>query len=255
MMKFKFNLKREIKVIGAILVLGLLIAFSERTRDAVSVQEIQVKLENIADNHFMNEGDVMKLMQVNHENLRGASVSSVNLRQLEGRIKTERFVEDADIYSDMKGNLVVKVSLRRPLARIVRNDGPDGYIAEDGVVMPVSEKFTSRVVLISGVYVRKLLQQKNIMESEEGEQLMELLTTIRDDEFLHAQIAELDMDSKGKITMYPQIGGQRIEFGKPDDVATKLRKLRIFYKDILPMRGWNTYSRVNLEYDGQIIAE
>ena len=34
----------------------------------------------------------------------------------------------------------------RPIARIVRNDGPDGYIAEDGTIMPVSEKFTSRVV-------------------------------------------------------------------------------------------------------------
>jgi cell division protein FtsQ len=29
----------------------------------------------------------------------------------------------------------------------------------------------------------------------------------------------------------------------------------IFYKEILPQRGWTRYERVNLEYDGQIIAE
>jgi cell division protein FtsQ len=255
MLKFKFNIKREIKIAGAVLVLGFLIAFSERRRSGVAVQDVQIKIENIGDNHFVNEGDVVNLMKLSQENLRGANVNELNLRELEGRIQTERFVEDADIYSDLKGNLVVKVSLRRPLARMVRNDGPDGYIAGDGVVMPTSEKFTSRVVLISGSYVRKLLEQQNIFENELGNGLMEMLRIIHEDEFLHAQIAELDIDSKGKITIYPQVGGQLIEFGKPENLEVKFRKLRIFYKEILPMRGWNTYKRVNLEYEGQIIAE
>jgi cell division protein FtsQ len=82
-----------------------------------------------------------------------------------------------------------------------------------------------------------------------------MLRIIHEDEFLHAQIAELDIDSKGKITIYPQVGGQLIEFGKPENLEVKFKKLRIFYKEILPMRGWNTYKRVNLEYEGQIIAE
>lgn len=29
----------------------------------------------------------------------------------------------------------------------------------------------------------------------------------------------------------------------------------IFYKEILPTRGWTRYERVSLEYEGQIIAE
>ncbi len=255
MLKFKFDIKREIKITAAILVLGLLIAFSERNRGTISVQDVQIKLDNISDNHFMNEGDVISLMQLNHENLRGAKMGAVNLRELEGKIRHERFVENADIYSDLKGNLVVSVKLRRPLARIIRDDGPDGYIAEDGVVMPVSEKFTSRVVLVSGSYVKKLMSQKNIFETEVGTGLMEMLNIIHEDDFLRAQVAEIDMDSKGKIVLYPQVGGQLIEFGKPDDMEIKFKKLRIFYKEILPMRGWNTYKRVNLEYEGQIIAE
>ena len=64
------------------------------------------------------------------------------------------------LYSDLKGNLVVRAELRRPIARIVRNDGPDGYIAEDGTIMPVSEKFTSRVVLVSGTYVTQISETK-----------------------------------------------------------------------------------------------
>jgi cell division protein FtsQ len=145
--------------------------------------------------------------------------------------------------------------LRRPIARIVRNDGPDGYVAEDGTIMPVSDKYTSRVVLLSGSFVRQMLRQQNVSQTEEGKQLMDMLKMIREDDFWKAQIAELEIDSKARIVFFPQVGDERIEFGKPENLETKLKKLKIFYKEIVPRVGWNKYSRVNLEYDGQIVAE
>jgi cell division protein FtsQ len=150
---------------------------------------------------------------------------------------------------------VVKAKLRRPIARLVRNDGPDGYIAEDGTVMPVSDKFTTRVVLISGSYIRGLLSLDNLNKTEETKSLMTMLEMIREDEFWRAQVAQLDIDSKGRINILPQVGGQTIEFGVAENLETKFKKMKIFYKEILPQKGWNTYKRVNLEYEGQIIAE
>jgi cell division protein FtsQ len=255
MKKFKFNLKREIKIGAAVLVVLLFIAFTERRTATVSIRDISIRLENIEGNHYMDEADVLNLMQLNQENLKGASMDRVSLKGIEKKIKHDPFIQDAEVYSDLRGNVVARVALRRPVARIVRNDGPDGYIAEDGTLMPVSDKFTSRVVLISGSYIRQLLQQDNVNDTEEGKQLMELIGRIREDEFWSAQIAQLDIDSKAKITFFPQVGDEKIEFGKPDNQEVKLRKLMIFYKEILPRMGWNKYERVNLEYEGQIIAE
>jgi cell division protein FtsQ len=150
---------------------------------------------------------------------------------------------------------VVRAELRRPIARIVRNDGPDGYIAEDGTIMPVSEKFTSRVVLVSGSYVAQMLKQNNMYEKEDTQKILELINTIREDEFWSAQIAQLDIDSKTRITIFPQVGDEKIEFGKPENNEVKFKKLMIFYKEILPRTGWNKYNRVNLEYEGQIVTE
>jgi cell division protein FtsQ len=219
------------------------------------VQDIQVKIENIEDNHFLDEDDINHLMQVSHDNIKGASLSKVGMKEIEKRIKNDRFVKEAQLYSDLKGNLVVKVELRRPIARIVRNDGPDGYIAEDGTVMPVSDKFSVRVVLVSGLYVRKLLQMENLNDAEEGKQLIAMINHIREDEFWKAQVAQLDIDSKERITIFPQVGDEIIEFGKPEEIEAKFKKLKIFYKEILPTKGWSKYRRVNLEYEGQIIAE
>lgn len=254
-MKLKFNLKREIKIGAALLVVGMFIAFTERRQGDVAIKDITIKIENLNENHFVDENDVLDLMELDQETLKGAGLEEVNLKEIEKRVRQEPFIEEADIYSDIKGNVVIRVELRRPIARLVRNDGPDGYIAEDGTIMPVSSKYTSRVILISGGFIRTLLKQQNANDLEEGKQLMQLIQTIREDEFWNAQIAQLDIDSKANITMYSQVGDERIEFGKPDDQESKFKKLMIFYKEILPRTGWNKYKRVNLQYAGQIVAE
>lgn len=254
-MKINFNIKREIKITALLAVVFLLIAVSERKQGTIAVKNIVIKVENIEGNQFIDEGDVADLMQLGEENLKGASLEKLNMKELEKRIRMNRFVKDAQLYSDLKGNLVVKAKLRRPIARLVRNDGPDGYIAEDGTVMPVSDKFTTRVVLISGSYIRGLLSLENLNQTEETRNLMKMLELIREDDFWRAQVAQLDIDSKGRVNILPQIGGQTIEFGVAENLETKFKKMRIFYKEILPQKGWNTYKRVNLEYEGQIIAE
>jgi cell division protein FtsQ len=254
-MKFKINIKREIKIVTAVLIVGGIIAFTERRQGSASIKDITIKMKNDHENHFLDEDDIVGLMELKKDNLKGASLDRVNMKEVEKKIRRDPFIKDAQLYSDLKGNLVVSAELRRPIARIVRNDGPDGYISEDGMIMPVSDQFTSRVILISGSYVKQILGQNKLSATESGGQLMELINTIREDAFWNAQIAQLDIDSKMRITIYPQVGDERIEFGKPENVETKLKKLMIFYKEILPRMGWNKYDRVNLEYEGQIVAE
>ncbi len=252
---FKFDIRREAKILAALLVVAGIIAFTEGRQEGLVIGDVRVKVDNVNENHFLDEQDVLALMDFDQVAMKGAHFSEVNMREVERKIKRQPFVQDAQLYSDLKGNIIVRTSLRRPIARIVRNDGPDGYIAEDGTIMPVSDKFTSRVILISGSYVPALLKQRNLATSEEGRMLMHVIETIREDEFWKAQIAQLAIDSKLRITMLPQVGNERIEFGKPERVAQKFDKLMIFYKEILPRMGWNKYSRVNLEYEGQIVAE
>jgi cell division protein FtsQ len=254
-MKTRLNIRKEVKGILSLAALLVLIGFAEREQHETAVKEISISIDNVNDNHFIDEEDVRRLMQFKNENLIGASIGNISLKEIEKKIKADKFIEDAELYSDLKGNLLVNVEVRRPIARIIRNDGSDGYIAEDGTVMPVSDKFTSRVVLISGLYVRNLLAQQNLNASEEGKQLLEILEIIREDDFLRAQIAQLDIDSKMNIDMLQQVGGEVIEFGKPEKIESKFSKLMIYYKEILPTKGWGKYKRVNLEYEGQIVAE
>jgi cell division protein FtsQ len=254
-MKFKINIRREIKIITVLVVRFGLIAFTERLKREITVSTIRILLDNVHENHYLDERDIMKLMQIDQENLKGASLNKLNFSEIEQRIRQSPFIRSAELYSDLKGNLIVKISLRRPVARMVQNLGPDAYIAEDGVIMPVSDKFFSRVLLISGAFVPKLVSLDNIHELEEGRKIMSMLNMIRKDQFWHAQIAQIDVDSKVKTVLFTQVGDEKIEFGKPENLGTKFRKLKIFYKEILPSVGWNKYDRISVEYEGQVVAE
>jgi cell division protein FtsQ len=251
----KWRIRKEVKLAVALSLLSVLIAFTERKQMRLAVQSVSIQLVNVHENHFVDEKDVESLMDLNEANLKGSNLDRLNLREVENRIKTNPFVLDADLFADLKGNLVAEVELRRPMARIVNATAPDAFIAEDGTLLPVNGRYASRVVLVSGAMTQRMLESGNLSRSAEFAPYLDLIRFVRDDEFWSAQIAQIDIGSKGRITLYPQVGSQRIEFGLPEEIETRFRKLMIFYKEILPQRGWNRYERVNLEFANQIVAE
>jgi cell division protein FtsQ len=254
-MKLKLNIRTEIKVVAALLGVSFLIAFSERKQGGSVCNSIVIELDNGHENHFLDEADVLKLVENSGQAIKGTGIDRINLKEIEGKLKYDKHILDAQLFGDLKGNLIVNVELRRPIARIVQQDAPDAYIAEDGTVMPVSEKYTARVLLLSGPFVKKLLESENLNKIEEGKQILEMIEFINNDKFWKAQVAQLDISGDGRISIFPQVTNQKVEFGKPENIETKFRKLMIFYKMILPQRGWTRYERVNLEYEGQVIAE
>lgn len=254
-MKSKVKIRREVKVVILLIVVSFLIAFSERKQGGAVCKDVQVEIENARDNYFLDEAEILRQVETSGQQIKGINLERINLKKIEAKLKLDKHILDAELYGDLKGNLIVRVELRRPIARIVQQDAPDAYIAEDGTVMSVSENYSSRVVLVSGPFVKPLLESEDLKKSDEGAKLLAMIRYIKEDDFWSAQIAQLDIDRGGKITLYPQVTSQLVEFGEPDNIEMKFKKLMIFYKEILPTRGWNKYERVNVEYEGQVIAK
>jgi cell division protein FtsQ len=59
----------------------------------------------------------------------------------------------------------------------------------------------------------------------------------------------------GGIILVPTFGNTNIDFGLAMNIETKFKKLAIFYKQIIPNRGWNTYRWVRLKYKNQLICD
>ena len=233
----------------------LLIGFGNKGNVRNVCNNVVITIDNQLNNHFIDDNDIMSMLTNGYsEVIEGAPYNDINVRSLENRVANNSYVQEAEVYRDLKGNLLVNVLLRRPIARVVQSEGPDAYIAEDGAILPVSDKFSSRVLLISGPASKEIASLDNIYHTDYG-QLFELINEINIDNFWKAQIAQVVIQDNGEIKLLPQVTKQYIEFGDLNHIENKLSRLKIFYKEILPRKGWNVYSRVSVKYKNQIICE
>lgn len=238
---------------SGMIVLSLII-FTGIKNNSRRIEELNVEIIDEEGNYFTDDMEVIDLMtNKSADYVVGVEMGDLNPKILEQRVETNPFVKDAQVYRDLKGNLLVKVKQSKPIARVLIDGSKDKYIDSDGRVLPVNARHTARVPLIETEF--PFSWEQNMNESSYGNQVFDLLTYIEEDEFWKAQIAHLVVKKDGEVELYPQVTKQVIEFGKPDQLEEKFSKLLTFYKEILPKKGWNSYERVNVKFENQIICE
>ncbi|SHN29464.1 cell division protein FtsQ [Cyclobacterium lianum] len=236
------------------LILFGFIAFAEHKTTSRKVAGLEVYVEGVSDVYFVEEKEVIALLKNAFPGLsEPAGTADISIEQMEKKVEAHPLVRNAEVYQDLKGTIRVKVSQHVPMARIVRPLAADGYISTSGKILPTSPNYTSRVLILEGSRAPSLLREKDLTEKEA--QLLELIRHIYQDPFWSAQISSLELLKNGEVNLYQQVGRQVIEFGKPENIGLKFRKIKTFYKKILPEKGWNTYARVNVKYKDQIICE
>lgn len=230
------------------------IAFVERRGMERNVHKLEIFIQGMPDVHFVDEEAIARQLENEFPVLKpGSSLQGISLNSIEKKVEKHPFVKQAEVFKDLKGRVVVKIEQHRPVARIIRPRAAHGYISAGGEILPTSRNYTSRVLTLQGPMAEELLSLENL--SGDHRDLLELILFIDGDEFWRAQIAGLEVDRNKNIKMYQQVGQQVIEFGKPVEIKEKFEKIDLFYSEILPVKGWDAYKRVNVKYNGQIICE
>ena len=236
--------------------MGGLAAFASSRQNEKVCEKVSINIDNEYNNYFIGDKEVKDLLTREGERkIEGISNKNIDLKNLEKRIESHKFVEDADVYRGLDGNIHVQVKQNRPIARILHaNSDKDVYLDDEGNVLPLSERFTARVIPITRAGNSHALNTAFFQDSV-GQSYLSLLQFIDQDAFWKAQLAQMHIDAKGKVSFQPQVGDQTIEFGTPSDVERKFKKLMIVYKHVLPQMGWDRYKRINIEFNDQIICE
>ncbi len=238
----------------SVLLLGT-IGFVEKKYDQKTCSSIEVNIDNQFENYFINESDIIDIVTNRGEQkIIGEPFEDLDLKAIEKELYKNKFIKHAEVFKDLTGRLLINIDQSRPIARLMSNKMSDRYISNRGEVLPLSRRYTARVLLIDGAFADNP-KLYDLNETESGRQLMELLNFIEEDDFWKAQVAQMNIDKKGNIDMYTQVSKQVVEFGQPVDIEDKFRNLKIFYKEILPSKGWNTYNRVSVKFKNQIVCE
>lgn len=236
------------------LVLIGFIGFVEKQSSFKTFQGTEISIQGVSGVYFVEDSEIAKILSAGFPELKsGVMIEEVKLKEIENRIQGHPFVKSVEAMIGQKGILNLKISQHQPIGRIARPLAADGYITTEGKVIPTSNSYTSRVLILEGDFAEQLMEKGDI--SQEMPELLDLIRFISSDPFWSAQITEVVVNERDDIKLYQQVGKQVIEFGDASDLKNKFDRISIFYNEIMPRKGWNAYARVSVKFKDQIVCE
>ena len=215
---------------------------------------INIKIDGVNNHYFIDESDIRKLIDTYCGiQTTGRVVSQFDLRSVEQSLERDIWVKNAELYFDINGVLQVEVDEREPIARIFSRTGGSFYIDSSLKILPLSEKLSARVPVFTGfpTDTRILsLRERNLLVG-----VRTLSEEILKDSFLSAMIDQVDITEQDKFEMRPKLGDQVVLFGDATGHEEKFRKLKLFYKNVMPKAGWRKYSVIDLSFEEQVVAK
>jgi cell division protein FtsQ len=210
---------------------------------------IEIKIQQPEELPLISEEDV--LQWILPRKLVGERLDKIELSNVEQKIREMLQVKNCEMHIDLRGILTIEVEPFLPVARILRDGAPDYYVSDDGTFFPTSNNYTARVILLSGNY----FTNKISMTDNKSVNLLSFLKHVNDDTFWKAQLTQVTIDNQDNMYIVPLLGEHIINFGNPDEVVAKLRRLKVFYKQIYPVKGWGNFSEVSVVYANQVVCK
>ena len=237
------------------------LGFVNKSQQEIAFSKPIINIDYETDNRFINENDILAQI-VNPSDSENLFLRSFNVTTLEEKLMNNHSIKEVQVYKTIDGQMVVNVKQRRPIVRIFSNN-ESYYIDDQGNLMPLSNKYTARLPIVSGnlnesFAKRYQFNYNNLNDSLVRKTLLDDIYKMADfidkSEFWKAQIEQIDVNKVHEFELVPKVGNHKIVFGGVDNLEGKFEKLMVFYKKGLSKTGWNEYSEVNLKYKNQVVC-
>lgn len=216
-----------------------LFAFAKNRNSDRKITSVDLHFTN-SENLYITEETVNKLLTQNEVAAQKVVKESLDLSRVERVLDAHEMIENAEVFVNIDGKFGATITQRKPIARIMGLES--FYLDRQGLKMPLSESYSARVPLVSGV------------SEDELEEIYPLITYIREDEFLSRHITGLHRLEGGKYEFEVRRLDFVVFFGKPDQIAYKFNNLKAFYQKAMKDKKLNTYKKVDLRFGDQVVA-
>ena len=236
-------MKKVLQILKWGMLLSLMVVVLSFTNQMQNKQMVflnQINIE-VSEDKFMTEQIALKYIKQQDFNFDSVALSNFYLNELEIAFLQHPAIKNAEVYSNQKGVININLQQRKAVVRI-KTDNTDYYLDEQGMKMPLSSEYTPRVLVVTG----------EVNESKHSS-IFSFIEIINKDIFWKSQITQVHF-SNNEVIIIPRVGSQKIHFGTLTDVNKKLGNLYQFYKQAMPVKGWQTYSEISLAYNNQIIC-
>lgn len=177
--------------------------------------------------------------------LRGKRLDSIDLRQIEQTLLSIPIYKSAEAFiAPSSSSVQIRLVERLPLYIVQEPSGKSYYVTQGKGTIAVNPTFAAYLPIVSGAVDSKIATGP----------VYDLMAALRNDPYFTDYFGQVYVDPAEGIVLIPRIGTTRIIMGRGANWAEKLRKWRIFAESVLPKRGMNAFSYVQLDYGAQIIV-
>ncbi|HAP01376.1 MAG TPA: cell division protein FtsQ [Bacteroidetes bacterium] len=218
----------------------------------ISLTDYRIHISTDNGMFFLNENDVKQIIQDNNYDV-GKTSGDLDYNRLEKIIENNSYCENAEIKLSPDGEVNVEILQRVPVLRIINKYGVGFYLDKSGKKLPLSDKFTARVVVATGNISDSGISE-DTSDAVNTSKLFQIASFICTDSFLNALIEQINVTNEGEFELIPKVGNHNILLGDEKNLSEKTEKLKIFYREGLSKVGWQQYSVINLKYANQVFA-
>lgn len=242
------------------------LGFVSKKEKNITVNNVSVMIHNNEENYFLNEKEIKNFISEHQLPLLNQKFSKIKLSEIENVLDQHPAIENAEVSSEMNGNVKIEVWQRTPMLRIINRGGESYYIDNNSKLMPLNTNYTARVLVASGdLYEpfsrRKMFSVKQMERSKLYsdvtmlDDVYELAKFIEADSSLNFLIQQIYVNKEKDIELFPSIGNHKIILGTIENMQEKLNKLKLFYTEGLNKSdSWRKYSSINLKYKNLVVC-
>ena len=249
------------------LIVGLLVTlgFVDRQQNDLPCKSLDINI-NQDENFFVDNEEIKQIIHDRGDSIIHQPISTININKLEYVLNSHPSISKAEVFITVDGKLKVDIIQRKPIIRIINNNNESYYIDDAGRLMPLSEKYTSKILVVNGnIFEPYSIEYRNTISDILKNPEMKNLTMLDDIyilakyidslDFWKAQIQQVYINDEHEFELIPRVGDHKIILGDILDIDKKFKKLMIFYKQGLNYTNkWNTYSVINLKFKNQIVC-
>lgn len=188
--------------------------------------------------YFVDEKDIKDLVKQFNPTKK---IGDVKIPELEKKINEIPFVDSANVYMNLNGNLNVDIKQRIPIFRLNKN-GKDFYVDEKGVEFPISRNFSYPCMLVMGD-----------VDASEYQELGKLIEKIDKDDFSKKYFIGIKKE-KDNYNLLTSDGNYKVEIGDLENIDFKVKGFKTFVEKYLVYQNPNKYKKISVKYNNQIVT-
>ncbi|HEY8403701.1 MAG TPA: hypothetical protein VIK71_03735 [Flavobacteriales bacterium] len=239
-----------------------LMGFASKKQSAAVCWKLEVSVLGNSEQKFIDEAYITKLAESATDQIVGKKVADIDIAAIHKKLSENSSIKKAHVFTTVDGKCVIQVKQRTPIARILNADGTSFYLDQDGFTMALSNHYTAKVPVFTGVLYEKMSDKSvldypaddDYLKSTLLDDIYTLTQFINQNEFWKAQVEHVRVNARHEFEIIPRVGNHLIAIGDVSNLEEKFKKLMAFYANTIHKHDLNQYTAINVEYDGQVVC-